>query len=51
VFKDQDIAFGGENQEDVYTNFFTKKVTAGDQVDIGFSYHEMRPEIIEIING
>ena len=51
VFKDQDIQFGGENQEDTYTNFYTKKVTAGDQVNFAFSYHEMRPEIIDVING
>lgn len=51
VFKEQELTFGGETQEDIYTNFKTKKIVQGDQVNLAFSYHELRPEIIEIING
>ena len=51
VIKDHTIAFGGEVQDDVYTNYFTRKQIDGNRLTFSASYHEVRPEIFEIINA
>jgi len=51
VFRDGEITFGGTTSEDIYTNWYTKKIVGGDQINFAFSLHEQRPEIIEVING
>lgn len=50
VYKEQDFSSGAETVEDVYSNLSFKKIKNGNKFNAGFSYHEQRPKILQIID-
>ena len=48
-YKDQSLAFGGENNDDVYSNWTLKKIKDWNKMTVSFSAHELTNEKLEVL--
>jgi len=48
-YKDQSLAFGGENSDDVYSNWTLKKIRDWNKMTVSFSAHELTNEKLEVL--